>query len=90
MSTNVSGRFITFCLARHSHLLLEPKIWVIFATHEHFSKGLKTEKALSLVGCAINEIQRVLALCDFWDLEKVALAKNCIRQIDRSNEMNMT
>jgi hypothetical protein len=27
-----------------------------------------------------NYVQRVLALCDFWDLEKVALAKNHIRQ----------
>jgi hypothetical protein len=26
-------------------------------------------------------VQRVLALCDFWDLEKVALAKNRISQI---------
>ena len=26
-------------------------------------------------------IQRVLGLCDFWDLEKVALAKNYIMQI---------
>ena len=26
-------------------------------------------------------IQRVLTLCDFWDLEKVALAKNSISQI---------
>ena len=28
----------------------------------------------------IKYIQRVLALCDFWDLEKVALAKDCIRK----------
>ena len=26
-------------------------------------------------------IQVVLALCDFWDQEKVAFAKNCISQI---------
>ena len=32
----------------------------------------------------------VLAFCDFWDWEKLALAKNHIRQIDRSNEMNST
>jgi hypothetical protein len=34
------------------------------------------------------DVQRVLALCDFWDLEKVALAKNRIRQIGRSKEIN--
>ena len=31
-------------------------------------------------------VQMVLALCDFWDWEKVALVKNRVRQIDRSNE----
>ena len=39
-------------------------------------------------------IQGVLALCYFWDLEKVALAKNRISQIyianDRSNKINST
>ena len=28
-----------------------------------------------------KSIQRVLTLCYFWDLEKVALAKNCISKI---------
>ena len=39
------------------------------------------------------DVQRVLALCYFWDLEKFALAKNRIRQIlanDRSNKINST
>ena len=29
----------------------------------------------------IYPLQRVLALCDFWDLKKVALAKNRIRKM---------
>ena len=28
-----------------------------------------------------RKLQRVLALCDFWDLKKLALAKNCIRKM---------
>ena len=30
---------------------------------------------------SVENIQRVLALCYFWDLEKVAFAKNCISEI---------
>ena len=30
-------------------------------------------------------VQRVLALCDFWDLEKFALAKNRIRHVSIAN-----
>ena len=32
-----------------------------------------------------SDIQRVLVLCDFWDLEKFALAKNRIRHVSIAN-----
>ena len=59
--------------------------------------NFKSQKSFWMISALINKqtyIQRVLALCYFWDLEKVALAKNRISQIlvivlkNRSNEIS--
>ena len=48
----------------------------------------KAEKVHAVL--LLLQVQRFLALCHFWDWEKVTLAKNRIRQIDRINDMNST
>ena len=44
--------------------------------------ALWTKSAETIQGL---KLQRVLALCDFWDLEKFALAKNRIRHVSIAN-----
>ena len=53
--------------------------------------SVHTAETMPILESIYNKLmQRVLPLCDFWDLKKVALAKNCIRQIDCSNEIDRT